>query len=362
MDQAKVIAIIRSLIDSSSKQMLVQDVNRDYNEEVGEPIPFRKFGFGTLVEFLKASNQFNGTKTAAGIVVTSKTNENSAHVIEMRRHQSVSAAERKRRKKAKENSSTGCRQPIKWRGYTNNNGAANNRQNFNAAARNRFPPPSSTFAQQKSNLHSRLQPNRYDVPRIQNTSYKQEATGSQQLQFREVMPKPFHLLSKPAVDSTNGKIDRSMDQHNFSTFESSHRTSNIISSNRPANSSLHSRFTHCFANVDNEPLQSSFGDFSDRTAMWVSDQQGKCCNSAVIPLEEPTEKNVSHSLLHNRQANEMSKKLEEINQTVSDLMFKYVFVLPFIFNLFAVGKNRLRESGTSPSSAHGKLSTTKMLR
>lgn len=107
------IKVIRSLLITSSDGLLVRQINKEYLEEVGEPIPFGKFGFSTLSDFLRSSNQFVGTKTADGIKVTARINENSAHIIEMRRRQNVSQAEKKRRKRTKTNSNTMNRPPMK---------------------------------------------------------------------------------------------------------------------------------------------------------------------------------------------------------------------------------------------------------
>lgn len=99
MDDA--LKVIKSLITTSSDGgLLVKEINEEYKEMVGKPIPLQEFGFSTLAEFLKSTNEFSGTKTANGIKVTIKIPGKSAHIIAMRQQQNVSQAEKKRRKKA----------------------------------------------------------------------------------------------------------------------------------------------------------------------------------------------------------------------------------------------------------------------
>lgn len=98
MDEA--VKLIRSLLVVSNDGLLIQQINKEYRNEVGEWIPFKKFGFNTLEEFLRASGEFTGKKTVAGTIVSVKGTGKSAHIIQMRQMQSVSASERKRRKKS----------------------------------------------------------------------------------------------------------------------------------------------------------------------------------------------------------------------------------------------------------------------
>lgn len=99
MDDA--LKVIKSLLTTSSNGgLLVNEINKEYKEMVGKPIPFREHGFATLADFLRSTNQFKGTKTANGIEVTIKIPGKSAHIIAMRQMQNVSQAEKKRRKKS----------------------------------------------------------------------------------------------------------------------------------------------------------------------------------------------------------------------------------------------------------------------
>lgn len=97
MDEA--VKVIKSLLTTASNGgLLVNEINKEYREMVGNAIPFREFGFATLTDFLRSTDQFNGQKTPNGIMVVPKLAGKSAHIIAMRQNQNVSAAERKRRK------------------------------------------------------------------------------------------------------------------------------------------------------------------------------------------------------------------------------------------------------------------------
>lgn len=92
------IKLIRSLMILHGG-LLIQEINSEYMQDVGEPVPFKKFGFTTLEEFLKSTGQFTAQRTAAGLKVSAKLTQKSAHIVKMRQEQNVSASERKRRKK-----------------------------------------------------------------------------------------------------------------------------------------------------------------------------------------------------------------------------------------------------------------------
>lgn len=95
------IKVIKSLITASSGGgLLIKDINKEYKEEVGKSVPFNEFGFATLAEFLRSTNEFSATKTEHGLKVTVKIPGKSAHIIAMRQKQNVSQAEKKRRKKS----------------------------------------------------------------------------------------------------------------------------------------------------------------------------------------------------------------------------------------------------------------------
>lgn len=52
MDDIK--KLIRSILISSPLEMNISKLNRDYNEEIGERIPYQKFGYGSLEQFLRS--------------------------------------------------------------------------------------------------------------------------------------------------------------------------------------------------------------------------------------------------------------------------------------------------------------------
>lgn len=94
-----VIKLIRSLLITSPDGLLIAEINRMYKEDMGEPVPFRQHGFENLSDFLRSSGQFVAKKTDTGLRVMAKVTDASAHIVEMRRKQSVSQAERKRKKR-----------------------------------------------------------------------------------------------------------------------------------------------------------------------------------------------------------------------------------------------------------------------
>lgn len=101
-----VIKLIRSLIISSSDGLLIEDIDKLYKEDVGEPVPFRKFGYDSLAEFLRSSGQFVPKKTQYGTKVKAKTTDASAHIVQMRKNQTVSKTERKRKNKKRDMSNS----------------------------------------------------------------------------------------------------------------------------------------------------------------------------------------------------------------------------------------------------------------
>lgn len=92
----EVVKILRSLVISSD-QADFRSLISDYRAEAGEAIPFRKLGYDSLEDFLRASGEFNLFETANGIRVTAKTTQESAHIADLRRNQTVSKTARRRR-------------------------------------------------------------------------------------------------------------------------------------------------------------------------------------------------------------------------------------------------------------------------
>lgn len=66
------IKIIRSLVILSTDGLLFDEINKLYKEEVGEPVPFKQYGFATLREFLRSSGEFVPVKSAVGTKVMAK--------------------------------------------------------------------------------------------------------------------------------------------------------------------------------------------------------------------------------------------------------------------------------------------------
>lgn len=90
----KIINIIRALVISDKAESSITDVIRDYRNVEGGPIPYRRFGYDTLEEFLKSSGQFfvhsfRG-ETKISVVPTEKT----AHISKMVKLQKSSAKRR----------------------------------------------------------------------------------------------------------------------------------------------------------------------------------------------------------------------------------------------------------------------------
>uniref|UniRef100_A0A182RLS6 Tudor domain-containing protein 7 n=1 Tax=Anopheles funestus TaxID=62324 RepID=A0A182RLS6_ANOFN len=78
------IAVIRALVASRKETSNVLSVLRDYRQLEGDSLPYRKFGFSTVEEFLLASNEFV-IKSSAGdsTRIYIKPNRDSAHIQEM---------------------------------------------------------------------------------------------------------------------------------------------------------------------------------------------------------------------------------------------------------------------------------------
>lgn len=64
---ADTIAVIRSLVLIRKGLTTLRDINSEYKEMEGENIPFLKFGFSNLEEFLRRSEQFNLLRQQNGV-------------------------------------------------------------------------------------------------------------------------------------------------------------------------------------------------------------------------------------------------------------------------------------------------------
>lgn len=53
-----VIPVVRALVNSRKQLSNVRDVDNEYKEMQGEAIPYKKFGYSTLEQYLNASGEF----------------------------------------------------------------------------------------------------------------------------------------------------------------------------------------------------------------------------------------------------------------------------------------------------------------
>lgn len=93
------VKVIRSLLLLERGGLTLDELNKEYKSELGETVPFKKFGFDTLQAFLRSTDQFRAIKTLNGLKIMAKVTEQSAHIVKMRQEQNISASERKRKKK-----------------------------------------------------------------------------------------------------------------------------------------------------------------------------------------------------------------------------------------------------------------------
>lgn len=92
------VKILRSLMNLHGG-LLVQEIDKEYKNDVGESVPFRRYGFESLIDFLRSTGQFTATKTMAGLKISAKLTDASAHIVKFQQQQNVSKGERKRRKR-----------------------------------------------------------------------------------------------------------------------------------------------------------------------------------------------------------------------------------------------------------------------
>lgn len=81
MDVESVIKSLRSILVARETGMLMQDLVKEYNESEGTQIPYRKLGYNSLLELLRASDRFDVNQTEKNnYFVTAKPSANSKHV------------------------------------------------------------------------------------------------------------------------------------------------------------------------------------------------------------------------------------------------------------------------------------------
>lgn len=79
----EVIKSLRSLLNSTKTGLLEKQLRRDYREFEGIEIPYKSFGYSSLLDFLRATNEFDFVTTNDGIVVLAKLTETSQHVVDL---------------------------------------------------------------------------------------------------------------------------------------------------------------------------------------------------------------------------------------------------------------------------------------
>ena len=70
-----IIKVIRSIVQSRKDPMPINDITRDFKALEGTLVPYKKFGYQTLEEFLRCSGEFN-FRVYGGEVRISKQNNN----------------------------------------------------------------------------------------------------------------------------------------------------------------------------------------------------------------------------------------------------------------------------------------------
>ncbi|XP_074026410.1 uncharacterized protein isoform X2 [Leptinotarsa decemlineata] len=87
---------ITSLLTSTPLSVTMQQLNRDYRDTIGEPIPYQKFGFNSLEHFLRSIPeivQIRGSGPCAEVIPVES--EKSSHVMELVSNQKRSTSRKK---------------------------------------------------------------------------------------------------------------------------------------------------------------------------------------------------------------------------------------------------------------------------
>ncbi|EDS39400.1 conserved hypothetical protein [Culex quinquefasciatus] len=77
------IPVLRSLIISEKGTSTLKRILNDYAKEEGEPLPFRKFGFPSAVEYLKATDEFVLRTHMGETTIFVKPKADTAHIQKM---------------------------------------------------------------------------------------------------------------------------------------------------------------------------------------------------------------------------------------------------------------------------------------
>lgn len=97
MDVESVIKSLRSILLARKTGMLMQHLVKEYNESEGTQIPYRKLGYNSLLELLRASDSF--IVNVAGknnYFVTAKPSVNSKHLTDLIKRQNSKPAKSQR--------------------------------------------------------------------------------------------------------------------------------------------------------------------------------------------------------------------------------------------------------------------------
>lgn len=90
------IPVLRSLIISEKETSTLKRILNDYCKEEGEPLPFRKFGFPSAVEYLKATGEFVLRTHMGETMIFVKPKSDTAHIQKMVAAQKPAKGQQKR--------------------------------------------------------------------------------------------------------------------------------------------------------------------------------------------------------------------------------------------------------------------------
>lgn len=89
-----VIKEIRCLIATCKNGLYMKRLWREYKETTGEYIPFREFGFDSMEQFLRSTNQFILRSCDGDFVLMAKPTEESAHILKLIQNQNYNNKKR----------------------------------------------------------------------------------------------------------------------------------------------------------------------------------------------------------------------------------------------------------------------------
>ncbi|XP_066258782.1 tudor domain-containing protein 7A isoform X1 [Euwallacea similis] len=218
----KVISFIRSCIISTKDKLTLTQLNRDYKTLIGERIPFRKFGFNKLEDFIESSRDLALVRSGEEWIVIAKSSEKSIHISEM-----VSVQKHgKRKPNFKPFSRTTLpprmQQTSQWRPKANYGGSNNN---YNHSKKPQQPGKHSQFVKYTSAMHSK-------AAVLQHSNYSSNEKGNNDRR----PPTAFLTASAPAP--------KTMDMnHRLNTNRAKEQTNNIVRENITDNNFTY-RVTH----------------------------------------------------------------------------------------------------------------------